>query len=122
LVGLRHAEVGVEGQGVLVVLAGAGRVVEGVVGAAEAGVGAGLLVTGADVDGDGEGGGVVGEGVCGVGGFAEAVERPGFVVSLAGLAEDSQGLLVMLGGPGGLVEAGVEMELTLRGGGRLTVL
>src|SRR5947209_9213558 len=92
LVGVGHAEVGEEGDGVLVVLAGAGGVAEGVVGVAEAGVGAGLLIVVADVDGDGEGGGVVGDGVGGapgsVGGFAEAVERAGFVVSLASLTED----------------------------------
>ena len=112
LVGFGQAEVGVEGQGVLVVLAGEGGVAEGAVGVAEAGVGAGLLVAVADVGGDGVGGGVVGEGVGGaaggVGGFAEAVERPGFAVPVAGLAEDGQGLLVVLGGLGGLAEAGVQ--------------
>jgi hypothetical protein len=51
LVGLRCAEVGVEGQGILVVLACAGGVAEDVVGVAEAGVGAGLLVTVAGVGG-----------------------------------------------------------------------
>jgi hypothetical protein len=82
LVGLRHTEVGVEGQGVQVVLAGLDGVAEAVVGVAEAGVGAGLLLAVADVGGDGVGGGVMGEGVGGaaggVGGFAQAVERSGF--------------------------------------------
>src|SRR5207247_8103094 len=96
LVGVRYAEGGVDGQRLLVVAAGAGGVVEGTIGVPEAGVGAGLLDGCAAVDGDGVGGGVVGDGVGvaagGAGGFAEAVEREGFAVALAGLAEDGQRL------------------------------
>src|SRR5262245_61526388 len=112
LVGLRCAEIGVQGQSELVVLARTGGVAEGVVGVAEAGVGAGLLVGVGGVGGDREGGGVVGEGIggaaVGVGGFAEAVERAGFAVTLAGLAEHGQGLLEVLGGLGGLTEVGIQ--------------
>jgi hypothetical protein len=87
LVGLRHAEVGVEGQSVQVVLASEGRVAECVVGVAETGMGAGLLRVGADVGGDRVGGGVVGAGIsrtagC-VGGLAESVERAGFALPVA---------------------------------------
>jgi hypothetical protein len=69
LVCLGRAEVGVEGQGPVVVLARLVGVAGGTVGVAEAGVGAGLLVgvvgvgVGGGVGGDGEGDGVVGAGV-----------------------------------------------------------
>jgi len=112
LVGLGQAEVGVEGQGVLVVLAGAGGVVEGVVRMTEAGVGAGLLVAIIGIGGDGQRGGVMGEGGGvlggGAGGFAQAVERPGLAGPVAGLADDGQGLLVVLGAQSGPAEASVE--------------
>lgn len=82
LLGLGHTEIGVEGQGALVVLACTGRMLESMMGVAEAGVSAGLLMAVADVGGDGESGGVVDEGVSGLArrvcGFAEAVECPGF--------------------------------------------
>ena len=45
LVGLGHAEVGVEGQGALIMAAGVARFVEGPMGVAETGLGAGLLIT-----------------------------------------------------------------------------
>ncbi|GIJ64046.1 hypothetical protein Vau01_115620 [Virgisporangium aurantiacum] len=93
-------------------LAGAGRVVTSVVGVAEAGVGAGLLVAIADFTGDGECVGVVGEGFSGspggVCGFAEAVERPDFTLPVAGFPVDGQGVLMVPGGVGGLVEVGVQ--------------
>jgi hypothetical protein len=112
LVGFGHAQVGVEGEGVLVVVAGAGRVGQGVVRVAEAGVGTGLLVPVAEVGGDGEGGGVVGEGVGGstrgVGGLAEAVERPDLPLPVADVPVDGQGLLVVPGGLRGLDETDVQ--------------
>src|SRR2546429_10030546 len=90
LVGLGCAEVGVEGQGLLVVVARAGEIVEAAVGAAEAGVGTGLLVAVADVGGDGEGGGVVGVGGGvaggGGGGLAGGGERQGVGVPVGGFA------------------------------------
>jgi hypothetical protein len=55
LVGVGHAEAGVEGQGLLIVVPGGGRVAETAVGVPEAGVGAGLLVAVGDGDGDGDG-------------------------------------------------------------------
>src|SRR3954451_16219983 len=61
LVGLGSAEVGVKGHGLLVVLVGPGTVADGVVGVAEAGVGAGHLVPAANFGGEGEGGGVMTE-------------------------------------------------------------
>ncbi|GAA0929084.1 hypothetical protein Vau01_107240 [Virgisporangium aurantiacum] len=116
-VGFGQVKVCVEGQGVLVVMAGESVVAEGVVGVAEAGVGAGPLVPVAVVGG----GGVVGEGVGdaagGVGGLAEAVERPGFAEPVAGLAEDGQGLLMVFGGPAGLAEAGVKGAEAVQGPG-----
>jgi hypothetical protein len=63
LVGFGHAEVGVEGERMPVVVAGASRFAEGVMDAAEAGVGAGVLVAGADGGGDGVRRLVVGDGV-----------------------------------------------------------
>jgi hypothetical protein len=75
-------------------------------------VGAGLLLTLADLGGDGVGSGVVGESgrmtAGGLGGFAETVERTRLAVSISSLDEDAQGLLVVPGGVAGLAEAGTE--------------
>lgn len=78
LVSVRQIQVGVERQRILVVLTGAGWLVEQVIGTAEAAERAGLLVAVAGVDGDGVSGGMmvqgVGESVGGVRGRAEIVE------------------------------------------------
>jgi len=112
VVGFGLAEVGVEGQRVLVVVAGEGGLAERGVDAAEAGVGARLLAAGADVAGDAEGGGVpvacLGGAIGGVGGFAEAVECPCLQVAVTGVAGQGEGLLVVVGGLVGPTEAGVD--------------
>jgi hypothetical protein len=79
LLGFRCAEFGVEGQRVLVLLAGLDRVGEGAIGVAEAGVGTGVLVAVIDSGGDAVRGGVVLDGVGGAvdaaGGLAQPVQR-----------------------------------------------
>ena len=111
-IGFQYVELCEHRQGVLVVVAGAGGVAEGVVCPGEAGVGAGLLVTVAGSGGGGVGCDVVGESVAGVsggvGGFADTVERPSFAVLVAGFAEDGQGLLMVVGGLGWLTQHRVE--------------
>src|SRR5262249_47524180 len=106
------AEVGVEGQCALVVVPGEGGLAEGCMGAAESGVGARLLAAGADVAGDGEGGGVpylgIGGAVGGARGFAEAVVWPCLQVAVTGVAGQGKGVPVVLGGSVGLTEGGVD--------------
>jgi hypothetical protein len=65
LIGLGGAELGVEGEGLLPVVAGPAQVTGSVTGVAEAIVGAGLLVLVADLAGDGEGVVVLGAGLPG---------------------------------------------------------
>jgi hypothetical protein len=89
-----HVEVGVEGEGALVVVAGVAGFAKRAVGVAEAAVGTGLLPAVADVGRDGEGGTVAGEGLGrlggGVGSVAEADERVGLAVAVALAARRSR--------------------------------
>src|SRR3954471_24247666 len=103
----------------VIVLASLVKIAQSVVGAAKAGVGAGLLVERADVDGDAERGTVVGGGVGGLTGglgcLSESIERIGFAVASAGLAEDGQRPSMVLDGLRGLVEMGVQDAQAVQG-------
>jgi hypothetical protein len=78
------------------VVAGLPVLVEGVEGAAEAGVGPGLLVQGADVSRDGERLGMTDTRVAWLAGcsgcFADAVQCPCFAVAVAEFTEDDEGV------------------------------
>jgi hypothetical protein len=114
LLGLAHPQAGVEGKGLLVMVAGEVGVTEVAVGKAKAGVGAGVLVEDADDGGDVVRRGVVGERVRGIarfkGCFAETVEGPYLLLLVADLAGDPQGPLVKRGGSVG--SAALEMQET----------
>jgi hypothetical protein len=114
VVGLGVAEFGVEGEGLLPVVAGLAGVAGGVEGVSEAVVGAGLLEFVADLAGHAERDGVLGAGIFGLAddeeGIAEAVERLGFTGSFAELAEQRQGLLMVADGL--LAAAGKGADLT----------
>ncbi len=94
VVGVGDAEVGVERQGVLPVLAGQAVLACCVASVSETGVGAGLLVPVTGLGGQGERGGVLGVSLLGlprgVQGFPDPVECLGFAVAVAGLAEDGE--------------------------------
>src|SRR5215472_1638861 len=96
VVGLGDPEAGVERQGMLPVQAGQAMLACCVVRVSETGVGAGLLVPVARLDGQSECGAVLGASLLGlsrgVQGFPDAVECLGFAVAVAGLAEDGEGL------------------------------
>src|SRR4051794_19596931 len=102
VVGVWHPELRVDGQGALIVFASTVEVAERAVGLADPGQGAGLLVASSSVDGDRVGGCVVDEGdgvsAGSAGGFAEAVERRRFAVSVADFTAQVDRLPVVVTG------------------------
>src|SRR5215472_2132548 len=103
VVGLGDPEAGVERQGMLPVQAGQAMLACCVVRVSETGVGAGLLVPVARLDGQSECGAVLGASLLGlsrgVPGFPDAVECLGFAVAVAGLAEDGESPPQIVGRP-----------------------
>ncbi len=93
VIGVGDVEVGEQGAGLVPVVAGLVVNAGGVVGVAEAVVGAGLFVAVADLGGQGERGGVLGECLAGLSvvavALAEAVEDLGFPGPVAVGAEQS---------------------------------
>jgi hypothetical protein len=90
LIGFGGAEAGVEGEGLLPVTAGLADLAGSLVGSGEAVMGAALLVFPADLGGQAERGSVLDAGLPRLTGaeehVAEAIERVGFIVPIAGLA------------------------------------
>lgn len=84
--------------GLLEVVVCPGGVGEGLVGVAEPDVGTGLLVAGSYFVGDGQGGDVVGDSLCGLSGrevcLTKAVECPGLPITVADVAEEGDSPLV----------------------------
>ena len=97
IVGFGDAEVDVEGEGLVPVVAGMVGIAGGVVGLGETVVGAALLVAVAELGGQGERGVVVGAGLLGaaggVVGLADAVEGTGFAGPVAEFTEQDLSLI-----------------------------